>query len=357
MVSFKHWAVAAGVGLLGIGLAWAGASPPEPAPEQPLPPSVLAGTPLAPLSAPQQLVPPAVEDNPPVGNASHRSANFLVYAPTPTMARVIAAEAEYQRAALARQWLGKELGQWESLCEIRFLAQAGAQGGATTFTFGKNKREDGAQVMTGCRMELRGEFLAVLTNGLPHEVMHTVLANHFGKPLPRWADEGLALCCEGGDSQRDHDTKCRELLNAGRGIRLSKLFRMNDYPKDTMVVYAQGHSVVRFLLTREVTVGPPVLTEIPYLNRLYQNASSPHQQFVLFLHLGMGDNTAESWDKAAKTVYGFESVDRLEETWLDWLKQPPSRMKPLAPTPVPGRPKDEKPDLIPPTNLPGGNGR
>src|SRR5262245_11706224 len=212
MVSFKHWAVAAGVGLLGLGLALAGASPPEPAAGQPPPlPSVPAGTPPPPQNA-DPTVPPPTEAVPPAGSVSHRSANFLVYAPTPTMARAIAAEAEYQRAALAKQWLGNELGPWESPCEIRFPVQGGALGCATSFSFGTRKSGDGAQVMTGCRMELRGEFLAVLTNGLPHEVMHTVLATHFARPLPRWADEGLAVCCEGGDSQSQHDIRCRELL-------------------------------------------------------------------------------------------------------------------------------------------------
>ena len=50
----------------------------------------------------------------------HRSANFLVSAPTPVMARVIASEAEHHRRALAMKWLGKELPQWPQLCEIRY---------------------------------------------------------------------------------------------------------------------------------------------------------------------------------------------------------------------------------------------
>ena len=99
---------------------------------------------------------------------------------------------------------------------------------------------------------LTGSFLQALETQLPHEVTHAVLASHFGKPLPRWADEGIAVLHETTEYQLNHDVRCRELLNAGRGIRLKVLFPLKEYPRDTIALYAQGHSVARFLLTREV---------------------------------------------------------------------------------------------------------
>jgi RNA polymerase sigma factor (sigma-70 family) len=363
MITTKHW-LAACAAVLGLGLAWAAVAqqdsrpglPPPDVISFPMPMSPPAGTPaLGPIPLALDFGFPIAGQ--PTDNArseSHRTTNFIVHAPTATMARAIAAEAEYQRAGLAKQWLGKELPPWETLCEIQFVPRTGAAGGATSFTFSTRKRDDGAQVMLDCKTELHGEFLAILTNELPHEVMHTVLYTHFGKPLPRWADEGLAVAAESANPQARHDELCREVLNAGRGVRLKVLFRMTDYPRDMTVLYAQGHSVVRFLLARPVTVGAPVLKDIPQLGKLFQTVANPHQQFIIFLHLGMDGNTAESWDKAAKAVYGFDSVDKLEEAWLEWLAKPESQLKPGRGSAPAAKPKADKPDLIPPTKLPGG---
>src|SRR5439155_18574565 len=88
---------------------------------------------------------------------------------------------------------------------------------------------------------------------LPHEVMHTVLATAVAHPVPRWADGGIALCAEPAAVQAQHDARIRELMNAGRGVRLRTLFRMTEYPPHLTVFYAQSHSVVRFLLARGPT--------------------------------------------------------------------------------------------------------
>ena len=121
----------------------------------------------------------------------------------------------------------------------------GSAGGATTFTFGS---ENGRPVVTSQRMEIRGEAKQLLNSVLPHEVTHTVLAHHFGRPVPRWADEGGSVLSENDEERYSHDVKCRELLNAGRGIVLRTLFRMADYPRDMLVLYAQGFSVTDYLV-------------------------------------------------------------------------------------------------------------
>ncbi|HJZ58782.1 MAG TPA: hypothetical protein VKE74_27815, partial [Gemmataceae bacterium] len=211
---------------------------------------------------------------------------------------------------------------------------------------------------------------------VPHEVMHCVLATHFAKPLPRWADEGIAVAAEGAGEQINHDVRCRELLNAGRGIRLKTLFRMRDYPRDLMTLYAQGHSVIRFLLASPVKPGPEGAVEkdgkiirtfrsVPYAESVingqpvqfsaFFDPGKPQQVLLAFIEIGMYKNTAESWDRAAREVYGFDSVDALEESWVEWLKDPKSRLK-SKPEPVtPAKPaaKSADPELIPPTKLPG----
>ena len=80
-------------------------------------------------------------------------------------------------------------------------------------------RDGGRPVVTSQRMEIRGDAKQLLNSVLPHEVTHTVLAHHFGRPVPRWADEGGSVLSENDEERFSHDVRCREILNAGRGIR------------------------------------------------------------------------------------------------------------------------------------------
>ena len=99
-------------------------------------------------------------------------------------------------------------------------------------------------------MEIRGDAKQLLYSVLPHEVTHTVLAHHFGRPVPRWADEGGSVLSENDEERFQHDVKCREFLNAGRAFVLRTLFRMTEYPRDMSVLYAQGYSVTAYLVEK-----------------------------------------------------------------------------------------------------------
>jgi|GEM_PF-3003043 len=348
-------AATAAVVLVYLGVGWSSEGQ-SPIPAVPLPPAGVAGGPTQPTQPPgappaDELIVPPMEKQENVAEASFRGPNFVVHAPTAVMARVVAAEAEYHRRTFALKWLGQELPKWAEPCVIHVKKDL-ANGGMSTFTFGKDKA--GEPALASAEMHLRGEFMQILTISLPHEVMHTVLASHFGKPLPRWADEGIALLAESDEELAVHDARVRELLNAGRGIRLKVLFRMTEYPKDLIVLYAQGHSLVRFLTNRPIPEGLPALKDLPVLGRLFQLPGEDGQRRLLaFIHLGMQDNTRESWTKAVKVVYGFESIDDLEDAWLAWLKKPESVLKPKAGyTPPPRKERPNGEDLIPPAKLP-----
>jgi PAS domain-containing protein len=162
-------------------------------------------------------------------------------------------------------------------------------------------------------MEIRGEVRQLLHSVLPHEITHTVFAHYFGRPVPRWADEGGSVLSENEEERFQHDIRCREILNAGRAYVLRTLFRMTDYPRDMIVVYAQGYSVTAFLVERG------------------GGGQIGRAKFLQFLALGMQGNdpryhgTVESWNEAVRRIYGWESVDALERAWLDSLRTPPSR--------------------------------
>jgi hypothetical protein len=237
--------------------------------------------------------------------ASYDTANFSTEAPTAELAKKFGDMAEFYRKEKALEWTGREMPQWPRRCPLQVQITQGSAGGATTFTFGQS---DGKPVVTSIRMEIRGDAKQLLNSVLPHEVTHTVLANHFGRPVPRWADEGGSVLSENDEERFNHDVRCRELLNAGRGIRLRVLFRMTEYPRDMIVLYAQGYSVSQYLVKRG------------------GDGRDGRLKMLQFLGQGMQGNTAESWNAAANRIYGFDSVDAMEEAWLAALKTPPSRV-------------------------------
>src|SRR5262249_59919534 len=113
-----------------------------------------------------------------------------------------------------------------------------------------------------------------------------------GRP-PRWADEGAAIHAEDDEEQKRHEALARSLLNEGRALRLRELFQLSDYPRDAMVLFAQGYSVTHFLVER-----------------------GGRRRFVAFLKDGLTD-----WDKAALAHYDFPNVEALETAWLASLER------------------------------------
>lgn len=237
--------------------------------------------------------------------ATYTTENFTVDAPTAELAKQFGDMAEFYRREKALEWLGREMPPWNRRCPLQVQLTQGGAGGATTFTFGQS---GGRSVVSSQQMEIRGDRKQLLYSVLPHEVTHTVLAHHFGRPVPRWADEGGSVLSENDDERYNHDVRCRELLNAGRGIRLRALFKMTEYPRDIMVLYAQGFSVSQYLV------------------RKGGDGREGRAKLLQFLGAGMQGNTVESWNSAAQRVYGFDGVDALEEAWLEALKAPPARV-------------------------------
>jgi hypothetical protein len=93
---------------------------------------------------------------------------------------------------------------------------------------------------------------------------------------------------------------------------------MTEYPKDMIVLYAQGYSVSQYLVKKG------------------GDGREGRGKLLQFLGTGMQGNTAESWNAAANRVFGFDSIDALEEAWLTSLKTPPSRVVARDTTPPTG---------------------
>lgn len=233
-------------------------------------------------------------------DGSYKTTNFRVTAPNREMAEKFGDMAEHYRREKAMEWLGEQMPNWNQRCPLKVEIRMKDAGGATTFTFGGGGGRSGVLSQS---MHIYGEQKQLLESVLPHEVTHTVLAYHFGQAVPRWADEGGSVLSENENECFSHDIRCRELLNGGRGIRLRVLLTLKEYPRDMIVVYAQGYSICDFLI----------------------NGHGGRAKFLKFVRTGM-KNDNRNWEAAVRDVYGFESVDELEEKWIDSLRTPPQRV-------------------------------
>ncbi len=217
--------------------------------------------------------------------ANFRTQNFLIQAPDPELARAVGEAAERYRNDLATYWLGHPLPTWPTPCPVRVVAGPNlAAQGVTTYN---------RAPVRDFQMEVVGTPERILDSVLPHEVTHTVLATHFGRPLPRWADEGICTTVEHESEKNKHEAKLREFLSTRRGIAMNQLFLLTEYPNDVLPMYAQGYSVCRFLIEQK---------------------DAP--TFIAFLTDYM---SRPSWTENVKKHYGYDSLAELQQYWLAWV--------------------------------------
>jgi hypothetical protein len=221
--------------------------------------------------------------------AGARSQNFIVQAPTQQLAQEICMSAETFRRDLAIEWLGQELPPWNQPCPIQAKVhpQLGA-GGATSFMFNPNGQP------FGWTMDIQGSRERVLDSVLPHEVTHTIFATHFGRPLPRWADEGACTTVEHPAEKAKQEKYLIEFLMTDRGIAFNKMFAMREYPPDILPLYSQGYSLARYFIQQ-----------------------GGKQKYVKYVGEGMKTNR---WSETTKKYYGFKDLSHLQTTWVEWVR-------------------------------------
>lgn len=231
--------------------------------------------------------------------ASARSQNFLVTTSTPELAEEICRTAETLRRDLAIEWLGRELPPWQQPCPIEATVHHNlGAGGATTFMFERG-------VPFGWTMSIQGSRERVLDSVLPHEITHTIFATHFGRPLPRWADEGACTTVEHDVEKAKQDKFLIQFLTTDRGIAFNQMFAMTEYPQDILPLYSQGYSLARYLI--------------------FQGGK---RKYVDYVGEGMKTN---NWTATTRRFYGFSSLSELQVTWLEWVRQGSPDLAP-APT-------------------------
>ncbi len=135
---------------------------------------------------------------------------------------------------------------------------------------------------------------------------HTVLADHFSparSPVKRTKADRSSRTTTSGTSATF--PPARTAKPGPRGST-KHLFAMKEYPRDMIVTYAEGYSVVQFLVDQ-----------------------GGRKKFLEFVASGMKSNS-RNWDEACRSIYGYQSVDALEDTWIQSLYKPPARTSPYA---------------------------
>jgi hypothetical protein len=220
-----------------------------------------------------------------VPTSPHQSSNFVVHAETPEIARMVAVAAETNRTDLAKLWQGRKLADWSTPCRINVTITMNAPEAYTDISYSQGK-------VIGHKVEISGALEEILKGPLPHELTHVFLGHHFGSQAPRWADEGAAILSEANGQATLQRRTFDQILTAKRQFPLRAFLAMRDYPTDMRCLYAQGHSVSRFLVSAK---GKPVFLDF------------------------VSDGMQRGWDEAVREKYGYKNIEHLEEAWLDSL--------------------------------------
>ncbi len=230
--------------------------------------------------------------------AQYETTNFSVEnAPSARLAKKFCEDAERYRHELALKWLGKIMPDWSTKCPITVkVGENLGAGGATSFIF-----QDGE--VYGWEMNIQGSAQRILDSVLPHEITHMVLASHFRQPVQRWLDEGAATSVEHVSEKDNYRNMLRHFLrdDVRKCLPFRQMVAMKDYPADPMPFYAQGFSVVEYLLA----LGDELGDDGP-------------RRLVRFAETGLQNG---DWDLALREHYDIDNLGQLQrERWIVWVE-------------------------------------
>lgn len=233
--------------------------------------------------------------------------NFRIYHRDPALAEKVGQLAEEARDHAHSKWFpGEPVEDWSPICEIYLYPTAHEYGQATGVgpqSPGHSKvLQDQGRVVSR-KLALRTDDPNMLEAVLPHETAHVVFAGRFGPhPVPRWADEGMAVLTEPRAKQEGHLVNLSRAWQTSNGFSCSQIMTMNDYPPGHRMrdFYAHSVGICRFL----VEMGGS-------------------QKLVHYLRTSLQQN---NYDQAMQQIYGM-SLSEFEQQFSQYvasLNQGPS---------------------------------
>ena len=224
------------------------------------------------------------------------SGDFTIYhMGNPALAEQVAPLLHRARVRIHKQWFaGEAMDAWTPKCEVFLFPdlnsyRSNTNGGDSPGHAVVDNR--GGRIMSR-RLFLQAQYPTMKDAVLPHEVAHIVFADRFGgKPLPRWADEGMAVLTEPLDKQRDHLRNLRGMSAQKRLFSCEQMVTMAEYPgARTRDFYAQSVGLCRFL----VDLGG-------------------EEKFVRFMRQSLSTGF---YPLGLREVYGIGTVGELEQRFL-----------------------------------------
>jgi hypothetical protein len=223
------------------------------------------------------------------------TSNFRIHHNDDSLAGPIADVAEGTRFEVYRTWFGREpASNWQPKCDIFVHNTADSYVRATNQGPGSpgysTTGADRGRIVSR-RVDVRRDGPDVVTAILPHEITHVVMADRFnGRPLPRWADEGVAVLTEPAEKKIAHLRNLDGKNSRGGMFTARQLMTMADYPPGGQwgMFYAESVSLVDFLVAQR---GPT--------------------QFIEF----MASAVQNGYEAELKRVYGFANYDELDRAW------------------------------------------
>lgn len=184
--------------------------------------------------------------------------------------------AEQARRDIHRRWFNQEALPWPRLVTIEVHRDHPGYY-ATSFT------SDGVVTITLWAGDPH------LESTVRHEVWHACVHLRYpGNLIPRWIDEGLAVCNE---SKVEQERMLAPLFRTNRRFPLRELLSLREYPREVYLFYAQSYSLADFLVRKH-----------------------GEKQVIRFLETSF----RVGQEKALQQVLGYGSIEELEREWLAW---------------------------------------
>ena len=206
----------------------------------------------------------------------------------------VAKSSEACRVEAAMKWFGAVGNDWTPICEIYLHPTAqeySKSTGAPVASPGHTTlKTEGVRVLSR-RIDLHTDEANMMTGVLPHETTHVVLAGRMGdQPVPRWADEGMAVLSEPKNRIQKHLDNLPKHARENTLFHVSRLMQMADYPEPKLVgpFYAQSVSLVDYLTRLK---GPQAFSEF------------------------MKDGLKNGYESALSRHYGIQSYNDLNQSW------------------------------------------
>jgi tetratricopeptide (TPR) repeat protein len=223
------------------------------------------------------------------------STNFrIVHNQSRELAEDVARAAERTRIEMQKKWFGEAGDTWKPVCEIHLYLTAQEYAKSTHESESSPGHStlycEGTRV-TSRQIHLHCDDPNMLTAVLPHETTHVVLAGQFGnKPLPRWADEGMAVLTEPREKIDRYLVRLPDFERQHQLFTVRQLLQQEEWPEARLIsaFYAQSVSVVGFLTEK----GGPA-------------------SFTRFVR----DGRRVGYEKALQQIYGYKDFNELEQDW------------------------------------------